>query len=73
MAFTAMSAVRPRRKYSVYEYFSCGEELKSIQLTSQQRKNIFLIFKEALYNVVKYAKLQERACCHYATKKMGWL
>jgi signal transduction histidine kinase len=35
--------------------FIADEELKNIQFTSGQRKNIFLIFKEALYNIVKYA------------------
>jgi signal transduction histidine kinase len=51
MAFAAM-ILAPRN--IMYELVA-DEELKSIQLTSQQRKNIFLIFKEALYNVVKYA------------------
>lgn len=35
--------------------FVADAELKKIQLTSEQRKNIFLIFKEALHNIVKYA------------------
>jgi signal transduction histidine kinase len=35
--------------------FTAAEELKKLQLTGEQRKNIFLIFKEALHNVVKYA------------------
>jgi signal transduction histidine kinase len=51
MAFAAMM-LAPRN--IVYDLVA-DEELKSMQLTSQQRKNIFLIFKEALYNIVKYA------------------
>ena len=35
--------------------FIAEERLKEIQFTAEQRKNIFLIFKEALYNIVKYA------------------
>jgi ligand-binding sensor domain-containing protein/signal transduction histidine kinase len=35
--------------------FDIDEHSKQIQLTSAQAKNIFLIYKEALYNVVKYA------------------
>ena len=35
--------------------FTVDEELKRIQFTGEQRKNIFLIFKEALHNIVKYA------------------
>ena len=35
--------------------FIADDELKKIQFTAAQRKNIFLIFKEALYNIVKYA------------------
>ena len=51
MAFAAMM-LAPRN--ILYDFIG-GEELKKIQLTSVQRKNIFLIFKEALYNIVKYA------------------
>ncbi|MGC3947147.1 MAG: triple tyrosine motif-containing protein [Chryseolinea sp.] len=35
--------------------FTVGGEVKSIQFTEKQRKNFFLIFKEALHNMVKYA------------------
>ena len=35
--------------------FTADEKLKGIQFTGEQRKNIFLIFKEALNNIVKYA------------------
>jgi len=35
--------------------FIADKELQKLQFTSEQRKNIFLIFKEALYNTVKYA------------------
>jgi len=51
MAFAAMM-LAPRN--ILYDLVS-DEELKSMHFTSQQRKNIFLIFKEALYNIVKYA------------------
>jgi signal transduction histidine kinase len=37
-----------------YDFIADGE-FKKLQLTGMQRKNIFLIFKEALYNIVKYA------------------
>jgi ligand-binding sensor domain-containing protein/anti-sigma regulatory factor (Ser/Thr protein kinase) len=53
MAFAAM-ILAPR---NILYDFIANEELKTIRLTSEQRKNIFLIFKEALYNIVKYA------CC----------
>jgi ligand-binding sensor domain-containing protein/signal transduction histidine kinase len=53
MAFAAM-VLAPRN--ILYNFIS-DEGLKTIRLTSEQRKNIFLIFKEALYNIVKYA------CC----------
>ncbi|MEP7264772.1 MAG: tetratricopeptide repeat protein [Bacteroidota bacterium] len=36
--------------------FKTDEQLKLLVLTSQQRKNIFLIFKESIYNIVKYAE-----------------
>jgi len=35
--------------------FTASEELKAIQFTVEQRKNVFLIFKEALHNMVKYS------------------
>jgi signal transduction histidine kinase len=35
--------------------FIADENLKKLELQDQQRKNIFLIFKEALHNIVKYA------------------
>jgi signal transduction histidine kinase len=38
----------------IYEVMT-DDNLISIQLTGEQRKNIFLIFKEALHNIVKYA------------------
>ncbi|CAN5779547.1 sensor histidine kinase [soil metagenome] len=38
------------------DYDFCADEaLKKILLTGEQRKNIFLLFKEALHNIVKYA------------------
>lgn len=36
--------------------FKIDEQLKDVVLTSQQRKNFFLIFKEAIHNIVKYAQ-----------------
>jgi signal transduction histidine kinase/ligand-binding sensor domain-containing protein len=39
----------------IYDFF-VGEEIKKIQLSDEERKNIFLIFKEAIYNIVKYAE-----------------
>ena len=35
--------------------FNADEKLKELHFTGEQRKNIFLIFKEALHNIVKYA------------------
>ena len=51
MAFAAM-ILAPR---NILYDFIADEELKKLQFTGEQRKNIFLIFKEALYNIVKYA------------------
>jgi signal transduction histidine kinase len=51
MTFAAM-ILAPRN--ILYE-FTVDEGLKEIQFTGEQRKNIFLIFKEALHNIVKYA------------------
>ena len=35
--------------------FNADEKLKELHFTGEQRKNIFLIYKEALHNIVKYA------------------
>ncbi|HLA57438.1 MAG TPA: two-component regulator propeller domain-containing protein, partial [Puia sp.] len=51
LAFAAM-ILTPR---NILYDFVTDEELKKMPLTSEQSKNIFLIFKEALYNMVKYA------------------
>src|SRR4029077_16752262 len=51
LAFAAMILI-PRN--ILYEFITDGE-LNKMQMTSGQSKNIFLIFKEALYNMVKYA------------------
>ena len=61
MTFAAM-ILAPR---NILYDFIADEELKKLQFTSEQRKNIFLIFKEALYNIVKYAdcKMVNIALC----------
>jgi ligand-binding sensor domain-containing protein/signal transduction histidine kinase len=51
MAFVTM-ILTPR---NILYDFIIDEGLKKMQLKSEQSKNIFLIFKEALYNMVKYA------------------
>ena len=51
MAFAAMILAPQNIQFD----FIVDEELKSIQFTGEQRKNIFLIFKEALHNIAKYA------------------
>ena len=51
MAFAAM-ILTPR---NIRFNFIADKELKERESSAEQRKNIFLIFKEALYNVVKYA------------------
>lgn len=51
MAFAAMILA----PHNISYHFTSDEELKKIQFTSEQRKNIFLIFKESLYNSAKYS------------------
>ena len=41
--------------HNIQYHFDVDEETKHIQLTNVQAKNIFLIYKEALHNMVKYA------------------
>jgi signal transduction histidine kinase len=55
LAFAAM-ILTPRNIQ--YDFIS-DEELKRIQLTSERSKNIFLIFKEALYNTAKYSECEK--------------
>jgi len=54
-AFAAM-ILTPR---NIHYDFTAGEETKKINLTSEQRKNIFLIYKEAIHNIVKYAECKK--------------
>jgi signal transduction histidine kinase len=51
-AFAAM-ILTPR---GIRYHFNADEEIKKITLTAEERKNIFLIFKEAIHNIVKYAE-----------------
>jgi len=54
-AFAAMILI-PR---NILYDFIADEELVKMQLTSEQSKNILLTFKEALYNMVKYANCKK--------------
>jgi len=51
LAYAAMILAPRNIRYD----FNVDEETKKIQLTSAQAKNIFLIYKEGLHNMVKYA------------------
>jgi signal transduction histidine kinase len=51
LAFAAMILAPRNIQYD----FTAGDELKKMQFKGEQLKNIFLIFKEALHNIVKYA------------------
>ena len=50
-AFAAMILTPRNIQYN----FNANEAVKNIQLTAEERKNIFLIYKEAIHNIVKYA------------------
>jgi signal transduction histidine kinase len=52
MAFAAMILAPRNISYD----FCVAEGLKEWQFSGEQRKNIFLIYKEALHNIVKYAE-----------------
>lgn len=43
----------------VYLIFSRGDTINNLSLTPEQRKNIYLVFKEALNNALKYAQATE--------------
>lgn len=51
MTFAAMMLSPRHIRYD----FVVADGVKTKQFAGEQRKNIFLIFKEALYNIVKYA------------------
>jgi len=51
-AFAAMT-LTPR---DIQNDFIVDDEVKKLQLSTEERKNIFLIFKEAIHNIVKYAE-----------------
>lgn len=53
-AFGSM-ILTPRNISVTYKF---DNELLNIQMTGEQLKNIFLIYKEAIYNIVKYAESQ---------------
>ena len=55
---TAFSAMMLTPRNIVYG-FVADDETKNIQLTSEQRKNIFLIYKEAIHNIVRYAECKK--------------
>jgi two-component sensor histidine kinase len=44
---------------NVRYYFHHNAEAASLQLNMQQRKNVYLIYKEAIHNAVKYAQCSE--------------
>jgi signal transduction histidine kinase len=51
-AFAAMM-LTPR---DIQNDFFVDDEVKKLQLSTEERKNVFLIFKEAVHNIVKYAE-----------------
>lgn len=53
--------------------FEAGEEVQSLQLDMEQRKNFYLIFKEAINNVAKYAEAKN-VTVHLSSKnKTIWM
>lgn len=56
LAFAAMILAPRNISYD----FTVDDSLKEMKLSSEQSKNIYLIFKEAFYNVVKYANCKKR-------------
>jgi signal transduction histidine kinase len=55
MAFAAMMLAP---KGILFE-FEIDDEVKSTSIAPEQRKNIFLIYKEAINNIVKYSDAKE--------------
>ncbi|HET7896605.1 MAG TPA: histidine kinase, partial [Flavisolibacter sp.] len=44
---------------NIHYHFHADEALEQLELTMQQRKNIYLIYKEAIHNAVKYSGCTE--------------
>jgi signal transduction histidine kinase len=54
-AFAAMILTPHYIEYN----FLANDAIKMVKLTAEERKNIFLIFKEVIHNIVKYAECQK--------------
>ncbi len=52
----AVEMLEPR---NILVTFSQNEKLESIKLTQEKRKELFLIFKEAIHNISKYASCRK--------------
>jgi Y_Y_Y domain/Histidine kinase/Two component regulator propeller len=50
--------------------FEAGDELHSLQLNMEQRKNFYLVFKEAINNIAKYAEAKNVTIQLSAKNKM---
>ena len=53
--------------------FEASEEMQGLQLDIEQRKNFYLIFKEAINNVAKYAEAKNVSVQLSANNKMVWM
>jgi two-component system sensor histidine kinase UhpB len=42
--------------HNIQYHFLADDAIQKVKLTAEERKNIFLIFKEAIHNIVKYAE-----------------
>jgi signal transduction histidine kinase len=54
-AFAAM-ILTPR---GIHYHFDVEEETNKLKLTSEERKTIYLIYKEAMHNIVKYSECSQ--------------
>jgi signal transduction histidine kinase len=54
-AFAAMILTPRNIQYN----FNANEAVKNIQLIAEERKNTYLIYKEAIHNVIKYAECSQ--------------
>ncbi len=56
IAYTRQHAVEFLQNYNLQYNFEIPDTIPSVQLTGEQRRNIYLAIKEALHNVVKHAR-----------------